>query len=60
MTMKPLMIMEGSNNESECAGIPEQSQGIVHNFVGESCMYALLILWLLTKFVFVRQVLMHL
>ena len=37
--MKPLIIMEGSNNESECAGIPEQSQGIVHNFVDESCMH---------------------
>ena len=34
--------MEGSNNESECAGIPEQSQGIVHNFAGESCMYQLM------------------
>ena len=40
--MKPLIIMEGSNNESECAGIPEKSQGIVHNFVGESCMYQLM------------------
>ena len=37
--MKPLIIMGGSNNESECAGIPEQSQGIVHNFVNESYMY---------------------
>ena len=34
--------MEGSNNESECASIPEQSQGIVHNFAGESCMYQLM------------------
>ena len=37
--MKPLIIMEGSNNASEYAGIPEQSQGIVHNLVSESCMY---------------------
>ena len=37
--MKPLIIMEGGNNGSECAGIPEQSQEIVHNFVGESCMH---------------------
>ena len=40
--MKPLIIMKGSNNESECAGIPEQSQEIVHNFVSESCMYQLI------------------
>ena len=37
--MKPLIIMEGNNNESEYVGLPEQSQGIVHNFVGESCMH---------------------
>ena len=37
--MKPLIIMEGSNNESEYVGLPEQSQGIVHNFIGESCMH---------------------
>ena len=37
--MKPLIIMEANSNESECAGILEQSQGIVHNFIGESCMH---------------------
>ena len=35
--MKPLIIMEGRDNGSECASIPEQSHGIVHDFVGESC-----------------------
>ena len=40
--MKLLIIMEGSSNGSECASTPEQSQEIVHNFVGESCMYKLM------------------
>ena len=40
--MKLLTIMEGSNKESKCAGIPEQSHGIVYNFFGECCLYLLL------------------